>query len=121
MQKIVKFKCDICGKEYDKEEDCKACEDKCGTSYSYFSLEFTPSTGKFTSASTELGGEPVRKDEIAREVTLDDEGNEVIIWSVCVDRKRKESEIIGEYLAKAARDYLAQAASDLDRCLDSSM
>lgn len=45
MQRVTRFKCDSCGREYATEEEARKCEETCGGLYMYYMLELVPSTG----------------------------------------------------------------------------
>ena len=122
MQKVTRFKCDSCGREYATEEEARKCEETCGGQYMCYMLEIVPSTGSVSFHSTPVGtwSKPVcvemyKSQEVDEE---EEETNDRFVFHLTRPRNSGFTEDEARRLLVAkAHEWLGRLSKEIDKVL----
>ena len=111
MQKVTRFKCDVCGNEYTDADDAKACEARCKCKYKckymWHCVRIGPYKGTFEYSVLPVSSD-VEKPEVEMLAGEDFEGYDRITFNIIVPVNDVWTEdLVRKRLAASVRKWLA--------------
>lgn len=98
MQKVTRFRCDVCGREYADACDAEACETRCKCRYMRYCVIIVPYKGTFESSVllvTSYTGKP----EVEVYIGDDGEGHEQKTFNIIVPTNIWTEDCVRERMA----------------------
>ena len=119
MQKVTRFKCDSCGREYATEEEARKCEETCGGQYMCYMLELVPSTGVVSFYSNPTRLRPGSTDAEMYKSSEDDcgETSDRFIFHITRPRHSITEEEARRLLVSKAQEWLGKLSREIGKVL----